>query len=400
MKILVIDDERLNPFSGKTARVVPILKGIATRHELHLLLMGQSGAEYSPDLDHLFKTKQCILPIEEFSRLGRYLNFFLLRPGFDVSLKNPKAVSEVRKTIVDILQNLNIDVIHVFSFFGAQFLFHIRGVDKIWDLGDSYYLNVHRGLGRGFGLNSIKMNNYALRLRRYEHRMISDFDRSIFVSKADASIHGNLQSKLLVVPNGVDVEYFAYREEVPESFPSIVFSGHMNFPPNIEAALYFAKEIFPLILIKKPEAKFFIVGAEPCDEIKALAKDCRILVTGRVDDIRDYIARGTIFVAPMVSGAGIKNKVLQAMSMGKPVVSTSLGVEAIDSLTSDEVAVADGAESFSEACIELLNNSSRRMQMGHAARKKVENDFGWSRYVSEYFRLYDGLGQSIFHKQV
>ena len=151
----------------------------------------------------------------------------------------------------------------------------------------------------------------------------------------------------------------------------------MAFPPNQQAALFLVNEIMPSVWARKPSATLTLVGRDPPPEIRALASD-RVFVTGPVDDIRPYVHEAEVFVCPLQSGAGIKNKLLQAWAMGKPVVATSLSVGGLNAVDGNNLMIRDDADSIATAVLQLVELPERRMALGIQGRKTVEGDFTWT----------------------
>jgi glycosyltransferase involved in cell wall biosynthesis len=217
------------------------------------------------------------------------------------------------------------------------------------------------------------------------------------VAEADARAVRRLAPGLEVevIPNGVDADYFAPLA-LPEEPASIIFTGAMSFPPNVAAALMFYHEILPRIRRNVPNARFIIAGRDPTPEIAALAADPAVTVTGYVDDLRPLMAQASLVVCPMVNGSGIKNKVLEALAMARPVVTTSLGVEALDVVDGRDVRVADTPAAFADAVGALLRDAHARRRLGEAGRVHISQRYTWEACAARYDALYGrlaGLGE-------
>ena len=216
------------------------------------------------------------------------------------------------------------------------------------------------------------------KLARYEATMAPTFDVNIMMSDRDA---GTLTDRVpglrtAVVPNGVDTSYFTPAPE--KETPALVYTGGMNMFANRDAVLYFLEEIWPLIVARVPDVRFFAVGQDPPKELQAFAaRDPRVVVTGKVSDIRPYVWMSAVYVVPLRVGGGTRLKVLDAMATGKALVSTSIGCEGIDLTPGVHALVADAPEAFAHATIELLNTPMRRLELGRAARARVEERYAW-----------------------
>lgn len=180
----------------------------------------------------------------------------------------------------------------------------------------------------------------------------------------------------LVVPNGVDIESFRPMPAVTRDPNSVVFLGVMHYRPNLDAALYFAREILPLILRDRPNLKFTIVGGGPPDELLRLAGK-NIVVTGRVPDTRPYVAGAGAFVVPLRMGSGTRLKVLEGLAMGCPLVSTSLGCEGIATIDGEHLLMADDAGAFARGVLQILEHPTLADTLGRNGRALVEARYSW-----------------------
>lgn len=251
-------------------------------------------------------------------------------------------------------------------------------VDDIWAASSSY--NEMRKVEG----NILRKAYWLLRyhqFRNYEAEY-SNLDAAGVVTNYDRDILQPWLPRITkVVSFGIDIDEFKPVACVEDS-PSLLFIGSMSYLPNIKAVLYFHSEIFPLIRHEIPETKFYVVGRNPTPEITSLAiKDESVVVTGYVEDIRPYIARSSLVVNPMTLRAGIKTRLLEAMAMGKTVISTPVGAQGFESLQDKALIVADTPQVFAEQAIALLHNKQKREEMGIYARKVVEEDYSWQKIV-------------------
>lgn len=228
-------------------------------------------------------------------------------------------------------------------------------------------------------------------------------DISSFVSEPEADIFRNLApesaAKIHAVSNGVDSAYFAPEHAFAPPFdpdvPTFVFTGTMDYPPNIDAACWFAREIFPEINQRLGSAQFFVVGANPSPEVLKLKKLENVHVTGRVPDVRPYLAHALAGVAPLRIARGIQNKVLEAMAMGKPVLATPEALEGIDDADPDrDIIVATDPKSFAEAACKLSSGEISGAERGEAARKCVVDHYSWDARLTAFDTLIDRVSHS------
>ena len=225
-------------------------------------------------------------------------------------------------------------------------------------------------------------------------------DASLFVSAAEAAVFadmGGQADRLAVIGNGVDMIHFdpagahaspARLASVPG--PKIVFTGQMDYRPNIEAVTDFATQTLPLIRVAYPSAHFLIVGRNPDDAVQALAKLPGVIVTGEVADTRDWLAAAAVVVAPLKIARGVQNKVLEAMAMARPVVASAAAAEGIDAQAGRDLLVAADAEEEARAIIGLLSDPLRAAALGQAGREQVEARYGWDAALAPLTRLVTG----------
>ena len=200
-------------------------------------------------------------------------------------------------------------------------------------------------------------------LRRYELEISEQCDKTIFVAQQEADILNKElhKNKACAVPIGVDVDYFSLRYKNSEE-GKIAFLGALGVAHNEFAVRYFIKEILPLILFEYPKAKFLVVGGGASEDLLKLQSEY-VIFTGRVEDVRDYLEECSVFVCPMTFGSGIKTKNLEAMAMGLPVVTTSIGAENINARNERDWIVADSSEKFAKAILEILVNENKRLSL-------------------------------------
>lgn len=186
------------------------------------------------------------------------------------------------------------------------------------------------------------------------------------------------ESNIIVIPLGVDTDYFKPISSQQLEEKSILFTGNMSYPPNYDAVFYFYKSIWPLVKKIIPELKFFIAGRYPSDRLMNIAKkDDSVFVTGLVKDIRPYFERATVYICPLRWGAGIKYKILEAWAMGKAIVATSVSAEGLEAVDNENMLIANNPNQFANCIIELLKDTELRKKIGQKGRELVEHKYTW-----------------------
>ena len=293
-----------------------------------------------------------------------------------------------------VLAQTTFDVMHIEHLRGAELARAINGTPVVFDSVDSITLLFERVLQAGPTWRSRLLARLDLaRTRRYEGGFLERFQRVLVTSPHDREALAKLatvpdqESRLVVLPNGVDLDYF-HPLDVPRDPATLVFTGKMSYHANVAAALDLATQVMPLVWQQLPEARLAIVGKDPTAELLALAADPRIIVTGTVPEMRPYLARAAIAISPMRYGVGIQNKVLEAMAMATPVISTPQALSALQVQAGQEALVADTPEAMARSVVMLLTNETLRHRVGQAGRCYVEAHHDWRVVVEKLETTY------------
>lgn len=269
---------------------------------------------------------------------------------------------------------------------------YVRGksVPGICELTDAISMNYARAGAGPFSAKKLLYSFERKRCLEAEKKCLEDFSSCVVVSSKDrdylAARFPEYSSKLRVIPNGVRIEQFPYsREKISRG--KIVFIGNMRTMQNADAACHFAKEVFGGIRERRPDATFWIVGAEPGMAVRSLASIPGVVVTGRVDDVRNYASDAAASVCPVRIGAGIQNKVLESMAMGVPVVTTTVGSEGLLAEDGRHFLVADSPEDMRAKVLEVLNNESIAAALSQNARALIEERYSWEGMLCSYREL-------------
>lgn len=213
------------------------------------------------------------------------------------------------------------------------------------------------------------------RLKRYEHFIFDDFDNTTIISEQDKNLIVNIKNiTTVVVPNGVDYQTYQHKDIQKEY--ELIFTGNMAYPPNVDSAVYLANEVMPLVWKQKPNTKLVIVGAKPAPKVQKL-KSNKVLVTGWVDDISEYYAKSKIFVAPMQIGTGLQNKLLEAMAMQMPCITSNLANNALNAEPNKSVLIGENPNDYANHIVQLLDNKDLYQKIASNGFQFVKENYTW-----------------------
>lgn len=225
------------------------------------------------------------------------------------------------------------------------------------------------------------------RLIRYENLMFDLFDHAVIISAQDREyIYHPLRDQVKVIPNGVDMQHFAPVKE--DLRYDLLFTGNMNYPPNIDSVVFLVQKVLPIVRRTRPGTNLLISGVDPSTEVKELArKDKDVVVGGWVKDIRSSYAAARIFVAPMQIGTGLQNKLLEAMAMRMPCVTSALANNAVRAIPGESILIGETPEEYAEHILRLLERPDERDRVAQAGFEFVRTHFDWDRSADDLERL-------------
>ena len=269
----------------------------------------------------------------------------------------------------------------------AEYVRPIKHIPKTLDYMDAFSKGLERLSQRSSFPKKFMVKMEWKRLLRYEEIIFQDFNQHAIISEQDRSLipHPD-RNRIHVIPNGVDVDFYRPLFEADAKKYDLIFSGNMAYPPNVESALFIAKEIMPLLWKKNSGIKLVIAGATPVKEILRLKSE-NIEVTGWVDDMRTCFAGSKIHLAPMLISIGLQNKILQAMAMKIPCIISTQANNAIHAPVNDCLLIADRPEEYVKKIFQLLNDESERKMMAENAYRFVRENFNWEVQVSKLERI-------------
>lgn len=392
------------PQQGTTIRNYNLIAGLSRRHDVHLLSFGDPGLSQDTPLSGLCRSVEVVCPPKRTMRQRLTGLCFSRLP--DMAQRLPSA--QFRASLDRALSREHPDVVEVEGIELAQYLFQAadwRGREKapllVFDDHNAEYILQQRAFetdARGRQARRWIGAAYSYvqwrRLRTYERRACDAADCVVAVSEADAAALSRLVPGLrpVVVPNGVDMHFYASAgvSEGPEALPGeqdLVFTGKMDFRPNVDAVLWFAQDVLPLIQREMAGVRFWVVGKDPHPRMAALAAEPGVILTGRVEDVRPFISHAAVYVIPLRIGGGTRLKVLEAMAMSKAIVSTTVGCEGFDVVAGHELVVGNTPTEFASAVMALLRAPELRGQLGSAARQFAAK-YDWQAIVPRLEQAY------------
>jgi len=382
------------PNKGDKIRSFNLLKQLVKDYRVHLgtFIDDPVDWQYVDELDKLCE-QTCYVGLNPFSAKLRSTQGFLTGEALTVPYYRN---TRMRKWVDATLHEHSISRVLVFSSAMCQYLLqdsasHIRRVVDFVDIDSDKWKQYSESLKWPM---SWLYKRESKTLLEFERRVAGQFDASVFVSQAEASMFKELvpesASRVSYIENGVDDEYFSQSQNLQNPYTPeervLVFTGAMDYWANADAVVWFAQTVFPKILKQVPDARFYIVGGRPGEVVKKLDREAGVHVTGSVKDIRPYLAYAQAAVAPLRIARGVQNKVLEAMAMEKPVLATSAALDGIVACPALETLRADEPVVMANKAIELLTTNNAEA-LGKAGRSCITAHYNWTRNLSRIERL-------------
>jgi glycosyltransferase involved in cell wall biosynthesis len=379
--------------NGWYLRVHYLSQALSLKHNCYLAAFSYNSNHLKAvEKSAIFKGIHLLEPIREKQRISRHF-----RSSNDDLYKKtyPNHYKQVVSKLKSIISSNNIDLIIVTRLNEAEYVTEISQVKKIVDDFDCHTLRLERDyIWHKSDMTLPQRASHWLnrrRVLRHESHLTNAFDLVTTISKSDQKrlreISKVCPDTIVVVPNGVSADFIDFTTTVKENPKSVVFWGNLAFPPNYSAVKYFYEKIY-LPFLEKEGIRWSIVGAEADEWIKSLADNhTHIEVTGFIDNLLEFVAKMPIMINPMVIGTGLKNKVLEAFALQKTVISTKIGIEAIDAQPNLHFIQADNPKEFSDAILFYLNSSEKRKLIGIKARQLVLKKYTWETIGSQWREL-------------
>ncbi len=391
MNILVVSPNLPSPMGGASMRNYQLLKILGREHTVSLLALAQVEAcNDTTILESLVHTVNLIThSVYRHKRVRQLLNLMLGRPY----LLDLHMIAEMQKALDELFTRNHYDVVLFESVLMAGYRVP-QNVKVVIDQHNIEYELLQRTckqekswLRKWYNWKEFRLlKPIEIERCRGATAVLTTSERERLLLKE------MLPTKVIeVVPNGVDTEVFRRNDLVQEVADRIIFTGTLNYYPNTDAVLFFAQHCWPLIRAQIPGITWQIVGHMPPLEVQKLAELPGVEVIGSVPDMKPYLAAATLAIVPLRIGSGTRLKILEALAMQKAVVSTSLGCEGLSVVAGEHLIVADRAESFAQAVVDLMRNTEKRAALGAAGRALVESEYSWERSGTQLLRILEKI---------
>jgi|TARA_B110000908_G_scaffold19869_1_gene22424 sugar transferase (PEP-CTERM/EpsH1 system associated) len=374
-KMMVITSRFPYPLDkGDKLRAYHQIKELAKECEVHLVSLSNKNI-HEKDKNELEKICKSV-SIYKLNKLQSVLSLFgalFNKKPFQVALFYNK---NIHKKIKKKTREINPNHIYCQLIRCAEYVKDEFDIPKTIDFMDVLSKGIERRISTSpFYLKKI-LETEAERLKIYENIMFEYFDNHAIISLQDQElIYHVKREEIAIIPNGIDTHFFSPDSKIKKKY-TLLFNGNMQYQPNVKSAIYIVTHILPLVKEKIPGVLLLISGTSPTKEVQELASDA-VTVSGWMDDIRDAYNQAIIFIAPMQIGTGLQNKLLEAMAMEMPCVTSKLANNALNAKTNDEILIGNSKEEYAELIIKLINDSSKREALGKNGQTYVRNNFNW-----------------------
>ena len=400
MRILLLSNGQVCPFyDGATLRYYHFLQELCVRHEITLLQqtqneesrfpLGPFGEENAVSPVTLQSSCKRVFSVKRLDEY-KYLRWGTLYESF-----------ETRSRLARLLEDESYDVIWGGSDDWAYYVPPQQKRRLLLDVQDCKNLAYRRNLfSAPSALKKLRIAGRWGLYRLYARRYLTDSPYFCVAASADATSLKTFlpHAQVFLSPNGVDVDSFQAGYDMPgwDGFPSAVFVGTLGASQNMDAVRFFAHKVHPLISARVPDFRFVVVGRDPSPELVAELRSVPgVEVAGTVPDVRPYLWQAGVALAPMVSGQGIKNKILEAWAAGCPVVATSMGAETVLARNGCNLLVADDPKRLADAVISVLQDPTLRASLATNGRRTVEEHYNWAAQA----RILEGIFEQIARKE-
>ena len=364
------------PFRGDKLKIFNLTRRLSQNHNLYLVTFYEKRSElqYFKDIEPFFKEIELVYLPQWKSVFNGIYALFTTTPLQVLYFKSNK----MQKMVDFAVKQYKIDVVHTQHLRMSQYTKHLK-LPKILDLPDAFSLYFKRRNETERPLINQIIDKIEIGRLVKAEEVVKVYDKTLVCSAEDKAYLEKLHKteNIDILLNGVDLDTFEVGEGHDYSQnQTVLFTGNMDYAPNVDAVQYFAKDIWPKVLKQFPTATFIIAGQRPVDVVKKLESKT-IQVTGFVPDLKDMYAQASVVVAPLRFGAGTQNKVLEAMAMGVPVVCTHIGFEGLQVKSGEGVILAKTKEKFVTDLCNLLEDNELRKNVGESGLDIARNRFSW-----------------------
>lgn len=379
MKILYLTSRVPYPINkGDKLRSFYQIKYLSDKHEIFLFSIDEENISLSKEnpLQHYCKHIK-VERIGKIRILRNLINNILCELPFQTAYFYDK---KIKKSLIEEIKKINPDVIICQLIRCAEYVRELKEIPKIIDYVDVISKGLERRMERVNFILRLLLMIELKRVKKYEKSILDEFDDAIIITENDRNqLPVSDFSKINVLPNGIDLDYFAPVNSQKEY--DLFFSGNLNYPPNVDASFFLVKKILPLVLNEKPNVKVLIGGSTPSRKLLKLQNEV-VDIKGWVDDIREYYQKSKIFVAPMRLGTGLQNKLLQAMAMKIPCVVSELTAKGLVNEGRGVLLVANSAEEFKNHILKLLNDKDFYEELSESAYSFVHRYYNWNKIIN------------------
>jgi glycosyltransferase involved in cell wall biosynthesis len=377
MRVLIINlDYVYPPVKGYQVMLCKHIEQISNNCVVDLVSFGSENSHIDDPILKLCNSYQ-LINLPYLVKIANLIRGFFIKDPFQVSLfhSNSMLIAVEKK-----LNSAHYDVVICQTSRAIQFLPHWYRGGSLLNMIDPLAIAYDRSLSwRPWYLQWV-LRSEIRRLKLYESVQVSRFDYVALISQADIDDYKSCSEFLnfVKIPYGVDMEYYRPNPSIQRTPGMIIITGNMGYAPNIDGVRYFCKEVLPIVSSQVPDVHLWLVGIRPANEIKRLARIGNITVTGFVKDIRPYLHSAMVAICPVRLNVGTQTKVLEALAMGTPLVSTSAGNKGVGGVSGKHLYIADSAIDMANYVVSLLK-AGGQTSMSNSARELMEVEFQWSK---------------------
>lgn len=358
---------------GDKLRAFHQLRILSAHHDIYLCTLHENELEQSwiDEVKPYCKELETI----RLSRIGQFVNLGLSIIGSEPFQVAYFYQSSAQKRVLSCIEKWNPNAIYCQLLRTAKYVESVSYIPKVIDFQDAFSKGIERRLLTDPWYLKPVLNSELKRLNRYEQLVFGRFDDCTIISEQDRDqLPFDQTNEVTIVRNGVELDDFKPKSE--DKTVEVLFAGNMGYPPNVEGAIFLANEVMPLVRKEFPKAKLMLAGARPDQKVQELQNELT-QVTGWVDDMRDCYGQAKVFVAPMMIGTGLQNKLLEAMAMKLPCITSTLANNALQAKPGTEILISANADEYAKHIVDLLSDEEKAHSIAKAGYQLVSKDFSW-----------------------